>query len=72
MEKINAHYAERDKESLSLARALWPAWSLSVDGELPLYMIKARVRYEMGKFFKDNKDHTLLGGYQPINMDTRC
>ena len=60
---------ERNKESLSLARALWPAGNVRVSGSLPLYMIRAKVRHEMGQFKKENRDHTLLGGYQPVNKD---
>ena len=56
MEKRNKHYAERDKESLSLARALWPAGDLRVSGSLPLYMIRC---HEMGKFMKrEQGSHT--------------
>ena len=69
MEKWNKHYAKRDKESLSLARALWLAGDVRVSGSLPLYMIRARVRHEMGKFMKENKDHTLLHDSQPVNKD---
>ena len=69
MEKRNKHYAKRDKESLSLARALWLAGDVRVSSLLPLHMIRARVRHEMGKLMKENKDHTLLTGYLPINKD---
>ena len=69
MEKRNKHYAKRSKESLSLAKALWPAENVRVSGSLSLYMIRAKVCHEMLPFMKENKDHTLLGGYQPVNKD---
>lgn len=69
MEERNKLYAERDQESLKIARTLWHTENLHIPGDLPLYMLKARMLFEVSAFLREHKDHTQLGGYQPVNLD---
>lgn len=57
---MNKAYAKRYKETHAISRTLWPTGDPRIEGKLPLYMIRARVRHKMEKFLSDHKDHTLL------------
>lgn len=68
MRERNKRYKERDKETYMVARSFWPTNNLDVEGELPMYMLRAKV-HETRHFLSAHRDHTTLEGYQSTDLD---